>query len=279
MDGPIDWASSEIIAVISYLLPGFLAAWIFYGLTAHPRREPFERIVQALIFTAIIQAMTYGVQICTSRATSIAVFGAWSREVAMIWSVFNAVLVGLVFCVFANRDWLHKFLRWSGITKRTSFPSEWFSAFNRDKRYVVLHLDGDRRLHGWPVEWPDSSDSGHFKMCDASWLLEDNQFVPLHTVEELVVPVSIVTMVERLKFPDEITATERERADAERATIELYERDLEDGQQSTRSVPSKAAANNGRDRQSINGTEAANSPATSTTQKQVGRKRSRRRRT
>ncbi len=43
--------SSEVLKVIYALLPGFVAAWIFYGLTAPPRQSPFERVVQALIFT------------------------------------------------------------------------------------------------------------------------------------------------------------------------------------------------------------------------------------
>ena len=53
----MDFPSSEVIKVIYALLPGFIAAWVFYGLTAHPKLSPFERTVQALIFTGIIQAL------------------------------------------------------------------------------------------------------------------------------------------------------------------------------------------------------------------------------
>ena len=41
----------DVLNLIYALMPGFVAAWIFYGLTAHPQKTPFERTIQALIFT------------------------------------------------------------------------------------------------------------------------------------------------------------------------------------------------------------------------------------
>lgn len=46
----------EIIPLLQYLIPGFLAAWIFYSLTAFKKPDTFGQIVQALIFTLVIQA-------------------------------------------------------------------------------------------------------------------------------------------------------------------------------------------------------------------------------
>jgi hypothetical protein len=51
----MDTISPDILNLIYKLLPGFLSAWVFYGLTAHPKASPFERVVQALIFTVMIQ--------------------------------------------------------------------------------------------------------------------------------------------------------------------------------------------------------------------------------
>ncbi len=56
--------SKEIISVIQSLLPGFLTAWVFYGLTAHRHKDAFERVVQALIFTTIIQGFVVVVREC-----------------------------------------------------------------------------------------------------------------------------------------------------------------------------------------------------------------------
>ena len=57
----MNWASSEIVGVLSFLLPGFVAAAIFYSLTSYPKPSPFDRVVQALIFTVIGKAITDGV--------------------------------------------------------------------------------------------------------------------------------------------------------------------------------------------------------------------------
>ena len=47
--------ADNFLAVIAFLLPGFITAWIFYGLTSHPKPSQFERTIQALIFTFIVQ--------------------------------------------------------------------------------------------------------------------------------------------------------------------------------------------------------------------------------
>lgn len=235
----MEWASSEVVKVITYLLPGFLAAWVFYGLTAHPRREPFERVIQALIFTGIVQVITFGVRCAYLWAPGID-WGTWSKEADLSCSVITAFVVGLIFSVFANYGWLHSLLQWFKITKRTSFPSEWFSAFNGDKRYVVLHLTGQRRLYGWPFEWPDSGESGHFVLCDASWMIaETNEMVPIHAAEQIIVPVSSVTMVERLLKAEEMTASPEAVAEAEAKMTALYKKEEKNGKQSTRSLPAE----------------------------------------
>ena len=53
----MSWASSETVTVLTFLLPGFVAAAIFYSLTSHPKPSDLERVIQALIFTVIGQAI------------------------------------------------------------------------------------------------------------------------------------------------------------------------------------------------------------------------------
>ena len=150
----MEWTSKEFVSVFTYLLPGFLAAWVFHGLTAHPKQTPFERVVQALIFTFIVHLFVPVVHVVFTnplRPIFVNPYDSGSEDWKK-WNVFFdltasgilAVLIGLVFAFFANHDWLHWVLRKLQITKRTSYPSEWFSAFNRDRRKVILHLDGDK---------------------------------------------------------------------------------------------------------------------------------------
>lgn len=215
----MQWASNEVVGVITYLLPGFVAAWVFYGLTTHPKPTPFERVVQALIFTAIIQAITAVVHFLLLQASKLVSVGVWTEATSLVLSVLFAFVIGSVFAYWANNDTIHAWLRerdWcfrqppsdgpdqvSTWTRRTSYPSEWFGAFNKSKRYIVLHLSGGRRLYGWPERWPDQPDSGHFVMAEAEWLDEDNNRTPLKNVWNMLIPVSDVEMVEFMMFEPE----------------------------------------------------------------------------
>ena len=192
----MDWASSDIISAFYYLLPGFAAAWVFYGLTAHPKASPFERVVQALIFTIVIQAFTVITGWLLQACGHVYCLGAWTENSAFVWSVLLAFAFGLLFAYFSNKDYCHELLRRCGITKRTSFPSEWYSAFYQEKRWVVLHLPGGRRLYGWPEEWPDQPDTGHFLIDQPVWLLDDGGYDPLPNVEKTLVQAAGVEMVE-----------------------------------------------------------------------------------
>jgi hypothetical protein len=130
--------------------------------------------VQALIFTGITQAIVLAFRETLLLLGNIYSIGAWTEGSSFVTSIILAIFVGICFSIFANKNWLHKRLwKWGRLTQRTSYPSEWYSALTQEQRYVVLHLDGDRRLCGWPCEWPDHSDSGHFVLINAAWILDD----------------------------------------------------------------------------------------------------------
>lgn len=225
----MDWTSSELVSVIYYLLPGFVAAWVFYGLTAHPKASPFERVVQALIFTVVVQALVAVVCWALCGVGRVASLGPWSKQCGLVWSVVLALAVGLAFAWLANRDCCHALLRKWRLTSRTSFPSEWFSAFSRQKRWVVLHLSDGRRLYGWPEEWPDHSDAGHFLMDQPEWLLDDGQRAPLYGVEKTLVPASDVEMVEFVKGKEEMEAEPADLDKVQRMLIELRKKEQDRG--------------------------------------------------
>lgn len=200
--------SSELIQILHFLLPGFLTAWIFYGLTAYRRPSEFERIAQALVFNGLIQA-------CTMSVHSVLLFigrwyapWEWTENSQFIWWWINALLLGLLISWCANQDWLHDKLRRLRLTANTSYPSQWFSAFKRNDRYVILDMKGGRRLRGWPMEWPDSPDDGQFQICNASWILDDGTLVDLNAAECLLIPSAEVEIVEFLNCIVEEKAVE-----------------------------------------------------------------------
>ena len=121
----MEWASSEVLKILLYLLPGFISAWIFYGLTSYTRPTQFERIVQALIFTVFTQVCVLvirGVSIFIGKHTEI--LFVWDENISLILSIFIAIIIGLFFARFANNNKIHSFLKKKGFTKETSYPTE-----------------------------------------------------------------------------------------------------------------------------------------------------------
>lgn len=190
----MQWASSEVVVVLVFLLPGFFAASVFHSLTSHPKLSAFDRVVQALIFTLIAQALTSIISLCFPERTQ-----NWLTDWQLVFSVGIAAIIGFIAAVVSNHDLVHKRLRALKITRETSHPSEWSSSFSRENCYVVLHLEGHRRLYGWPEEWPNESSQGHFRIAEAEWLVQDEdgqKRVVAEGVSAILIPADQVEMVE-----------------------------------------------------------------------------------
>ena len=182
--------SSEAINLLTFLLPGFIAGALFFSLTSHPKPSAFERTVQALIFTMIVQIV-------------VGPFGFFNPETfavpwPQIFAMLVAIMLGTLWALCVNYDLLHGLFRQLGITRENSHSSEWYSAFSRIKSYIVLNLKDGRRLMGLPEEWPSHPASGHFLIRQGTWINEDNEFIPVQGVDALLVPVSEINMVEFL---------------------------------------------------------------------------------
>ena len=190
------WASSEAVSVLSFLLPGFVAAAVFHSLTSYPKPKEFDRVVQALIFTIIAQAIVQGIQ---GMARLVKSEISWIAEFEILVSVCIAVDVAIVVVYLSNHDTLHGLLRRLGVTKETAYPSDWYSTFYRNSDcYVILHLQGQRRLYGWPEEWPSLPDQGHFRIAEGEWLVEDKRILA-EGVVAIVIPAKEVEMVEFIR--------------------------------------------------------------------------------
>ena len=191
----MNWASGEVVGILTFLLPGFVAAAVFHSLTSHPKPDAFDRVVQALIFTVVGNAIT---TVFVSWVNSPNENQQWIKAWEPLLSILVAVALALLASHASNRDSVHRVLRHLGITKETSYPSEWYSAFSRHGDcYVVLHLKGQRRLYGWPEEWPSHPEQGHFRISEGEWLDEDKR-ISATGVSAVLIPASEVEMVEFL---------------------------------------------------------------------------------
>lgn len=200
--GQMGLTSSETVSVLVFLLPGFVAAAVFYWLTSHPKPGAFERIIQALIFTVLVQVM---VRILFIAMEIMGWDFSWDEAGRLVFSTFVAIGLGLLAVYFLNKDIPHRYLRRIGVTRENSYPSQWYSAFDRHADcYLVLHLKGERHLYGWPTEWPSRPDEGHFLIEEVEWL-DGGERTPAEGVAGMLVPVSEVEMVE---FLEQTTSTE-----------------------------------------------------------------------
>jgi hypothetical protein len=120
--------------------------------------------------------------------------------------------LGLLLAWTANKDKMHAALRWAGITCQTSFSSEWYGVFSKSKRYVVLHLTGQRRLYGWPEEWPSTPGKGHFVMMQAEWVLKEGERIELTGVNRILIRAEDVEMVELIEMPATLQETQDGRS-------------------------------------------------------------------
>ena len=189
--------SGETINILAYLLPGFVAAAVFYSLTPLPRPDAFGQIIHALIFTILGHAVTQTIILPNSQNNTEAPAGLF-----LVLPVPVAVILAVVVALTLNNDLVHALLRRAKVTRETSYPSEWFSTFARHtEQYVVLHLRGGRRLYCWPEEWPSDPKQGHFRVAKCEWLT-DNQSIRVDEVEVMLIAVTEVEMVEFLPKSD-----------------------------------------------------------------------------
>ncbi len=218
--------NNDLVGLVVRLFPGFLTAWIFYGLTAHDRPSPFERVIQALVFSTIIQALAVIVRVAALSMGHIVVLGTWTQDSTLVCSVLLATLLGLLMARFANtgslHDWLRNWAWWDRMresgrlrwlfffdwswTSRTSYPSEWYGAFSKENRSVILHLKDGQKLMGYPEQWPDRPNRGHFLMIEATWLMPDGEVLPISIGTKLLVSATDVLMVEFLQSDEDRTA-------------------------------------------------------------------------
>ena len=189
----MSWASSEAVGIFMFLLPGFLAGTIFYSLTSYPKPSTSDRVINALIFTTAGQALTQFVVLLVWN-------GDPTDELLLTLNILIAVGLAPVSAYVLNKDIIHRLFRRAGITRETSYPFELYSTFSQHRDcYVVLHLKKERRLYGWPEEWPSHPSRGHFRIVEAEWLT-DNGSVPVTGVSAILVPATQVEMVEFLRM-------------------------------------------------------------------------------
>ncbi|WP_213950025.1 DUF6338 family protein [Luteibacter sp. dw_328] len=187
--------STEVVALLQYLAPGFLVTWVYFGLTPHEKPSQFERTVQALIYTAVVQPLVALENLLAMRVGEWHAFGYWTANSHMFAGALTALGLGLFVATITNHDLVPGALRKHNVTTRTSHPCEWFTIFSDYSQFVVLHLRDKSTVYGWPVIWPSNAEKGHFLVTDATRKLPGTAGNISHSYA-MVINVADVALVE-----------------------------------------------------------------------------------
>lgn len=203
--------SLDFLKIIFTLLPGFISAEIIFLLTSYVKPPPFERIIQALIMTALVKGGVVLTDFILVKIGSVMPIDA-----DYILSIIFALLLGLCFSWCANNDFPNRFLRpveyksrWSrytlglisklNLTNSGLHPNEWFSFFREADGFAIFHLSGDRRLIGIIEQFPDEPNKGHFIVVNAGWIDDQDNIIPLNNVKKILLSAGDVLWVELIK--------------------------------------------------------------------------------
>ena len=93
----MQWASSEVLPVLVFLLPGFVAASVFHSLTSHPKLSAFDRTIEALIFTLVAQALTLVTLLSFIERSQ-----EWPMDWQFVLSVGVAAAIGFIAAVVST---------------------------------------------------------------------------------------------------------------------------------------------------------------------------------
>ena len=200
----MSWVFNEpngLINLLLFLMPGFVAAQFFYLISSYPKPGHFGQVIHALSFTVVGQGGGWLVG-------QTGIFGAlnkdWLAGAEFIATLLFALLLAPILVLVLNNNIFYNIAKGLPFLKmrETSYPSEWYAAFEErlDYCWVVLHLSGDRRLLGWPLEAPKTPTAGHFRIVCAVWLSDaddKNKSVALNEpMLEIVISAEDVEMIE-----------------------------------------------------------------------------------
>lgn len=161
------------VEMLQYLSAGLIASWVFYGLTPYKEPKPFDRIVRALVYTAIIGLLANMLVFIVGKRPWWPQPGShgWLLATSLLVFVLS-LLVGLLLAIAANNNWPHRWLaRFPMITREAVHDSNLSYAMNdRERQYIVLILRDGRRVFGYPSAWPSQPDEDFFYLADHEWL-------------------------------------------------------------------------------------------------------------
>ena len=155
-----DLSELGAVAVLLALLPGFLTAELIGALVLREKRTALDRVIQAMIYTFLSHLLWSCVSLAFPQTAGSQLIGLGAC--ALLW--------GLALTWIINTGAVHGLLHKVRLTRTASRPNEWYDAFYRTQRHIIVHLKDGRRMFGWPLLYPKRSQEGHIFLTGAEWL-------------------------------------------------------------------------------------------------------------
>ena len=168
--------TAEALAVLLFLLPGFLASRIVGAIAVRRAQGNVGAIVEALILSVLIYLAldTIGWEGLVHASGS----GRFPQvELGLVWGPLAlAVLFALLYGASINHDWHMQLLRWMRVTPRTARTSTWLDVFAEQRGGVVVNYADGRRLTGWPAFFSDDPEEGLLYLRSPAWAGSDGNW-------------------------------------------------------------------------------------------------------
>lgn len=188
--------SAEVIPVLEQLMPGFLAMIVFYWFAETPKPAYFEKILQALITTAVIQVLVAGTERLCYLIGDFYSFGQWSDASTSWTPIVFAVVIGLVLAYVCNNDIAFSLARKLSLTTRASQGDAIHIYKQMAAHAVIIHFSDGRRMMGYIDAFPNDRQTGVYLISSPHWI-EDDVAIPSTQTHSYMI---LGTDVQRVEF-------------------------------------------------------------------------------
>ncbi len=166
--------SAEVIPVLQQLMPGFLAMIVFYWFAEIPKPAYFEKILQALISTAIIQVCVSGTESLCYLIGNYINFGVWSEASTSWTAIVYAAFMGGILAYLCNNDIAFSIARKLNLTTRAS-QSDAIHVYKQMAAHpVIIHFTDGRRMMGYVDAFPNDKQNGIYLISSPQWIDGEN---------------------------------------------------------------------------------------------------------
>lgn len=162
--------TNEVIPLIQMLIPGFLMTMTFYWFAEVPKPSQFERTLQALVGTAVIQVLVLGIEFILHWLGTYISVGKWTPTTMNIYTMLMGVGAGLTLAYCCNRDLIYALARRLSLTTKASMEDSIHVYQKLGHAGVVLHLIDERRLMGYIEAFPNNKQTGFFLISNPHWV-------------------------------------------------------------------------------------------------------------